>query len=119
MTTWLNTLSPTDQPVNGDKPYGNYWQAIVDRPSAYHKWDGSAWVLDQAAADADTARAARHTELDAAAESDALLVALRGATIAQITTYVTTNVTDLPSARVVLIRLAVAVAYLLRGGHEK
>jgi hypothetical protein len=65
------------------------------------------------------ARAERRAALASEAEVDALIEALRSATPAQIVNWVQNNVTDLPSARAVLARLAVAVAYALSGGRDR
>lgn len=48
--TWLNTLNL--EVTTGDKPYGNYWIAVSERPSPFHNAtlnaDGAfaGWVLD-------------------------------------------------------------------------
>jgi hypothetical protein len=68
---------------------------------------------------ADAERAARKVALDAESVSDQFIDQLRGATPAQIKTFVQNNVTDLASARALLGRLAVAVAYVLNGGTPK
>lgn len=53
---WSNKHSSVTEVVHGDKPYGNYWEEIPDRPSAYHHLtrneDGTfaAWVPDERAA---------------------------------------------------------------------
>lgn len=56
-------------------------------------------------------------ELEAALASDPLITQLRTATPAQIATWINSNVTDLPTARIVLARLAVAVSYLWHRGN--
>lgn len=50
-----------------------------------------------------------------AVKAQVLLKALRDKTPAEIKTYINNSVTDLPSAKVVLEALAIAVGYLIRG----
>lgn len=61
----------------------------------------------------------RKAALDAEAVSDNFIELLRSATPNQIRTFVANNVTDLASAKQLLGRLAVAVAFTLRGGTDK
>lgn len=107
---------------------GNYYEGdrasaldtqVPQRPSRFHFWSGAAWVLDQAKADAAAAVDARRSALDAEAGSDPLIDRLRNATVDQIKTWINNNVTDLPTARAVLARLAVAVAFCLKGGRDQ
>lgn len=73
-------------------------------------------AFDVAASDAeDQARKDRATTLEQQSRTDVLITRLRTATPAEIQNFVQTNVTDLASARAMMIRLAIAVAYLLRG----
>ena len=67
----------------------------------------------------DTDRATRKAALAGEAAADNFIDQLRSATPTQIKNFVTTNVTDLPTARALLVRLAVAVAYALNGGASK
>lgn len=87
---------------------------------------GSLWVDSDAGvaptqADIDAvfapavAAQARVTAFKADANYVAMLAALKVATPAQVSTYITTNVTDLPSARAMLIKLALIVALVANG----
>ena len=65
------------------------------------------------------ALAARRAAFDTEAAADAFIDQLRGAAPEEIKAWVQANVADLASARAVLGRLAVAVAYALNGGRGK
>lgn len=93
-------------------------EAIVEWPALAEfvtRWQAAApVVLPPTQEELD--RAARKAALDAEAAADAFIDRLRGAEPQQIKDWVQANVTDLATARAVLARLAVAVAYALNGG---
>lgn len=57
---WHNRHSNAAEIINGDKPYGSYWEEIPDQPSPFHRptreqqpdgsWSFTGWVLDEKAA---------------------------------------------------------------------
>lgn len=63
-------------------------------------------------APAPTSDQIRFAAFQADANRQAILAALLAATPAQVSSYITTNVTDLPSARAMLIKLALVLATL-------
>lgn len=67
-------------------------------------------AVDQAEAN----KAARSAVLRSEVLADAVIDKLRNATSAQITQYVQSNVTDIASAKTLLTKLALAIAYILR-----
>lgn len=77
----------------------------------YQKWvaDGSP-VPSAYVAPALTADQSRNAALDADTDRQNILQAIKGASPAQIKNYINNNVTDLASARTMLIRLALLVA---------
>lgn len=116
---WLDKLSGVVQ--GGDKPFGNFWLAIAERPSLFHfpqktkvgeKVDPNAplgstgpmvdvfewqpvWVLDQAAQDAATAAAARlstDASEQASVKLDAQVQTFLNFTPAQLDAWVATNI---------------------------
>lgn len=91
--------------------------AVPQRPSPLHIPQMNAgafvqWVVDAAA----QASAAAKQSITDDAERIALVNALRGATNAQIDTYINNNVTDLATARVMLRRIAKVLALFVNGG---
>lgn len=63
----------------------------------------------------DTSAQTRRAAFLADANYQALLAQLKAATPAQVSTYITTNVTDLPSARAMLIKMALILALVANG----
>jgi hypothetical protein len=59
-------------------------------------------------------RIIREESIRADANGDVFVDKLRNATPDQIRTFVSTNVTDLASAKILIARMAIAIAYLLR-----
>lgn len=104
----------TDKVIYGGDPNLTQaeYQKILD--------EQAAWEAERPAREkADAERATRKAAVDTEAASDTFIDALRGATPDQIKTWVTNNVTDLPSAKAALAKLACAVAYALNGGTAK
>jgi len=72
-------------------------------------------AFDVAAADAaEQAIKDRRIAVTNAARADAVIDKLRTATLQEIVDYVNTNVTDLQSAKALLVKLAIGVAYAIR-----
>lgn len=100
----------------------------IDGISIGRKADRSTWRIDfqqSATAAQKTAAQAilasfdfsvpsRNDALKTEATADVFVDKLRNATGAQIAQYVQTNITDLASAKVLLGKMALALAYLLR-----
>lgn len=100
----------------------------IDGISIGRKTDRSTWRIDFQSSATQTQKAAaqailasfdfsaptRNDALKTEATADAFIDKLRNANSAQIAQYVQTNVTDLASARVLLGKMALALAYLLR-----
>lgn len=63
---------------------------------------------------AEAAAAQRVVDVTTQGRADAVVQKLRTADLTDIQTYVNTNVTDLPSAKALLVKLAVAIVYALR-----
>lgn len=84
-----------------------------------HDFDGVDFVLKPGPTQEQLDRAARMAALNAEATADEFIDRLRDATPDQIKAYVLANVTDLPSARAFIGKLACAVAYALNGGTGK
>jgi len=89
------------------------YQVFMDR------WTAAAPPPPPPPTPEEIAKVARRAELATEATIDAFIDALRGATPAQIRTFVQNNVTDLASTKIFLAKLAVAVAYALSGGSDK
>lgn len=89
------------------------YQIFVDR------WTAAAPPPPPPPTQAELDRIARRATLATEAAADTFIDALRGATPDQIRTFVQNNVTDLPSAKLFIAKLAVAVAYALGGGSDK
>ena len=106
--------------------FGSYYEgdrvhpndiAVPQRPSPFYNFVAGAWVLDQARLDAFNAEQVRRQAL-IDAQVDPLIQQLRNANPTQITNFITTNVTDLASARQVMIKLAIAIAFILRNNGQ-
>jgi hypothetical protein len=67
-----------------------------------------------AARQAEINKASRAVVVETEASGDVFIDRLRNATPDQIKTFVTNNVTDLASAKILIARMAIAIAYLLR-----
>lgn len=81
---------------------------------AYRAWLDSGGVPEPYEAPPPSAEELCDEALLADADRQALLSAIRTATPGQIKTYIQNNVTDMPSARLMLIRLTLLVAVLVR-----
>ena len=95
------------------------WRIDFD-PSATLAQQAAAQVVLQAfdvAAEeaAETSQAQRNNDLTIQAKADAVVQQLLTATPTQIVNYVQNNVTDLASAKVLMAKLAVAIAFALQG----
>lgn len=106
-------VKPTGEYYEGDQAHP-LDQAVPQRPSALYLAQMNAglfvqWVVNQAASDAAAARQSITDD----AQRIALVNALKGATNAQIDTYINANVTDLPSARLMLSRMAKVLALIV------
>lgn len=87
------------------------------RPSAFHYWNGLAWVLDQAAQDADADVKTRIATDVAEADTDKADVNLKAVldmTDAQIGTAINNAFTD-PAQRTIIRRLARLTIHAARG----
>lgn len=117
------------KPTNYITPDGSYYQGdrahildkeVPERPSSFHYWDfvTSSWVLNQAAKDAADAFNSRKQDLEDIAKQDPVISEILTASRQQIRNYITTNVTDIASARAYLIKLTEAVQYILRNEKD-
>lgn len=62
-----------------------------------------------------SSQGSRYAAFKADVNYQALLAQLKAATPAQVQSYITTNVTDLPSARAMLIKIALVLALVANG----
>lgn len=87
---------------------GNLW-VDTDNPTPPVQADIDAIYAPGIAAQA------RNSAFKTDANYQALLAQLKAATPAQVSTYITQNVTDLPSARAMLIKMALILALVANG----
>jgi hypothetical protein len=100
----------------GDKQSPNDIE-VPQRPDHFHDWDGATWQLNiarKAAADAIIAADLADSEDLATVKADNQLINFVQMTPVEINTWITTNVTDLPSARNALKILAKIVLVVAR-----
>jgi len=94
------------------------WRIDFDQAATQQQKDAAQAALaafDVAAADAaEQAIKDRREAVTNAARADAVIDKLRTATLQEIVDYVNTNVTDLQSAKALMVKLAVGVAYAIR-----
>lgn len=106
---WPFTADPNDSEAHGRQIYG----LIV----AGNFGPIAAYVPPPPPTAEQVAETARKEALKTETQGDLLIQTLSTATPEQVKTYIQNNVTDLASARQVLMRLGVAVAYLLLGSR--
>lgn len=96
------------------------WNTVLNQPLDISGGAGVIWRQDGSpipspyVAPAPTVEQLREAALVADADRQVLVAAIQDATPAQIKTFITNNVTDLASARLMLIKLALLVAKVIR-----
>ena len=94
------------------------WRIDFDQAATQQQKDAAQAALvafDVAAADAaEQAIKDRRVAISNAARADQVIDKLRTASLQEIVDYVNTNVTDLASAKAMITKLAIGVAYAIR-----
>jgi hypothetical protein len=96
------------------------WNPTLNQPEDIGGYAGRLWMDEGSpipapyVAPPPTPEQFRVTQFDSDAERRDFIMQIMNATPEQIKTYITNNVTDLPSARAMLIKLALLVAKVIR-----